>query len=325
MKRRIFTALLGAAVTRSPFVQAQPRVKRARIGFIEPGTREANGPFLTSFRAGMAAHDWIEGQNLTILDRWLENRVERLPQIVAGLLADKVDVLVTGGTIVTRGAMLAAPGVPIVMVAVSDPLGFGFAQSLARPGGNVTGTTNVASDLLAKRLQLLLEVVPTAKRLAVLTDSNDPVGEPNWRQTRDEAIKLGLAPVQVPVATAEEVEREIPRLPERADVLLIAFNALMVANRTKIAALALANRLPTSCPMRDFVVAGGLQSLGANLPNEFRRAAPFVDRILKGAKPADLPIEQPTILELAINLKTARALGLSVSAQLLARADEVIE
>jgi len=246
-----------------------------------------------------------------------------LPQIVAGLLADKVDVLVTAGTIVTRGTMLAAPGVPIVMVAVTDPLG--FAQSLARPGGNVTGTTNVAGELLAKRLQLLLEVVPTAKRLAVLTDSNDPSGQANWLQTRDDAIKLGLVPVWVPASTAEEVEREISRLPERADVLFVAFNALMVANRTKIAALALANRLPTSCPLRDFVVAGGLQSLGASLPNEFRRAAPFVDRILKGARPADLPIEQPTIFELAINLKTAKALGLSVPTQLLARADEVIE
>ena len=135
MKRRIFTALLGAAITPAPFVQAQPRIKQARIGFIEPGTREANGQFLTSFRTGMAARGWIEGQNLTILDRWVENRPERLPQIVAGLLADKVDVLVAGGTIVTKATLLAAPGVPIVMVGVSDPLSSGFAQSLARPGG----------------------------------------------------------------------------------------------------------------------------------------------------------------------------------------------
>ena len=211
------------------------------------------------------------------------------------------------------------------MVGVSDPLSSGFAQSLARPGGNVTGTTNVASELLAKRLQLLLEVVPTAKHFAVLTDSNDPAGEAVWFQTHDDAIKLGLVPMQVAVTTAEEMEREISRLPGRADVLFVAFNALMVANRAKIAALALANQLPTSCPFRDFVVAGGLQSLGTSLPNEFRRAAPFVDRILKGAKPADLPIEQPTIFELTINLKTAKALGLSVPAQLLARADEVIE
>src|SRR5262249_41085206 len=147
--------------------------------------------------------------------------------------------------------------------------------------------------------------------------------EPYWLRTRDDALKLGLIPVQVPVGTIEDIEREIPRLPQRADALFISFNALMIPNRAKIAALALANRLPTSCPIRDFVVAGGLQSLGASLPNEFRRAAPYVDKILKGAKPVDLPIEQPTVFELAINLGTAKALGLSVPASLLARADEV--
>jgi putative ABC transport system substrate-binding protein len=325
VKRRTFAALLGAAVTPSPAVQAQPTSKQARVGFIEPGTQEANGPFLTSFRTAMAALGWVEGQNLTILDRWIENRPERLPEIVVGLLADKVDVLVTAGALVTKGTISAAPGVPIVFVAVSDPIGFGFAQTLARPGGNITGTTNSGVDLLSKRLQLLLEMVPTANRVAVLTDSNDPGGKEYWRQTRDDAIKLGVTPVQVSVATTADIEKEIHGLAGRADALLIAFNALTVANRTKIAALALANRLPTSCPLRDFVVAGGLQSLGASLANEFRRAAPFVDKILKGAKPADLPIEQPTVFELAINLRTAKALGLTVPAQLLARADEVIE
>jgi putative ABC transport system substrate-binding protein len=323
MRRRGFIALASGAATWP--LSATAQAKKARIGFIDPGTREANGAFLTSFRAAMAALGWIEGQNLATLDRWLENRPERLPGIVAGLLADKVDVIVTGGGLVTKGTIAAAPGIPIVLVGVGDPVGFGFAQSLARPGGNVTGVTNFAVDLLSKRLQLLLEMAPAAKRVAVLADSNDPTAEMHWQQTRDAAVKLGMMPLPVLAATAADIDKEIPRLPERADALFVAFNALMVAQRTKIATLALASRMPTSCPIRDFVVAGGLLSLGTSLTTEFRRAAPYVDKILKGAKPADLPIEQPTVFELAINLRTAKALGLSVPAQVLARADEVIE
>jgi putative ABC transport system substrate-binding protein len=323
MRRRIFLAGVTGAW---PLVaKAQSKPKQARVGFIEPGTREANGPFLTVFRTAMAARGWVDGQNLTILDRWVENRPERLPGIVSGLLADKVDLLVTAGGLVTIGTMAAAPGVPIVMLGVGDPLAYGIVQSLARPGGNVTGVASYAGEVLSKRLQLLLEVMPTAKRIAVLTDANDPSRQTQWARTRDDAMKLGLAPMEVPAATADDIDREIPRLAGRTDALFIAFNALMVANRTKIATLALANRLPTSGPIRDFVVAGGLQSLGASLPNEFRRAVPYVDKILKGAKPADLPVEQPTVFELVINLKTATALGLSVPPSLIARADEVIE
>ena len=323
MRRR--TLLAGAIGAWPLSATAQPKPKPARIGFIEPGTREANGPFLASFRAGMAVLGWTEGQDLTILDRWVDNRPERLPEVVASMLAEKPDLLVTAGSLVTRAVVAAALGVPIVMIAVSDPIGSGFAQSLARPGGNVTGTTNSAIDLQPKRLQLLLEMVPTAKHLAVLFDSNDPIGETNWRQTSEDARKLGLSPVAVPVATAGDIEREIPGLRSGADALFVAFNALTVANRTKIAELALAGRLPTSGPLRDFVLAGALQSLGVSMAKEFRRGAAYVDKILRGAKPADLPIEQPTVFELAINLKTAKALGLSVPPSLVARADEVIE
>ena len=273
----------------------------------------------------MAALGWIDGQNLTSVDRWLENRPDRLPGIVAGLLADKVDLLVTAGGLVTKGAMAAAPGFPIVMVGVGDPIGFGFAQSLARPGGSVTGVSNSAVDLAAKRLQLLLEIYPGARRIAVLADSNDPALDLSWRQPRDAATQLGLTPLLVSVGTAADLETEIPRLAERTDVLLISFNALLIANRAKIAALALASRLPTSCPIRDFVVAGGLLSLGTSLPQEFRRAVPYVDKILKGANPADLPIEQPTVFELVVNMKTATALGVDIPPTILARADEVIE
>ena len=315
----------GGAVA-APFqVKAQRPSGKARIGFIEPGTRDSNGSFLSSFSAGMSARGWIEGQNLTILDRWVENRPERLPEIVAGLLAEKVDVLVTAGALVTKGTISAAPGVPTVLVGVGDPVAFGFAQSLARPGGNVTGVASSASDVLSKRLQFLMEMIPGARRIAVLTDSNDPARDAMWLQPRDDSLKLGLTPQQVPVATTADIEREIPRLAGRADALFVAFNALMVASRAKIATLALASGLPTSCPIRNFVVAGGLQSYGFSLPNEFRRAAPFVDKILRGARPSDLPIEQPTVFELVINLKTVKALGLSVPSRMLAGADELIE
>ena len=323
MKRRAFAGLLGATLVPLRSVGAQG--KSAKIGFIEPGTPEANGPFLTAFRTAMAALGWKEGQNLTILDRWLANRPERIPEVVAGLVAETGDVLVAAGSLVTRGTIAAAPRTPIVMVGVSDPVGFGFARSLSRPGGFVTGVTNTAVDLLSKRLQMLAELAPAAKRIAVLTDSNDPTKEAYWVQVRDDAAKLGMTALQVTVTTADDIEREIPRLPERADAIFVAFNALMIANRTTIATLARSSRLPTSCPIREFVVAGGLQSLGSSLPNEFRRAVPYVDRILRGAKPADLPIEQPTNLELSINMKTAKALGLTVPPALLARADEVIE
>ena len=315
--------MLGSAAARSAL--AQPAAKRARVGFIEPGTALANGLFLASFRTGMAARGWVEGRNLTIVDRWVENRPELLPDIVASVLAEKVDILVTAGSVVTKGVLAAKVDLPIVFVGVGDPVALGFVQSLSRPSGNLTGLSNIAVDLVSKRLQLLLEMAPTVKRIAMLTDSGDVTAQTYWRQISDDAVKLGLTPLQVEVTTPGDIDREFARMPGRADAVIVAFNALMVANRGKISALALANRLPTSCPIRDFVVAGGLQSLGSSLSNDFSRAADFVDKIFKGAKPADLPVEQPTVFELAINLKTARALGLTVPPTLLARADEVIE
>lgn len=316
-------AALGSAAARSAL--AQPSAKQARVGFIEPGTPQANGSFLASFRTGMAARGWVEGRNLTIVDRWVENRTERLPNLVASTLAERVDILVTAGSVVTKGALAAKVGLPIVFVGVGDPVALAFVESLARPSRNLTGLSNIAVDLVSKRLQLLLEMAPTVKRIAMLTDAGDVTAQTYWRQIRDDTAKLGLTPLQVEVTTPEDIEREFARMPGRADAVIVAFNALMVANREKIAALALANRLPTSCPIRDFVMAGGLQSLGSSLSNDFRRAADFVDKILRGARPADLPVEQPTVFELAINLKTARSLGLTVPPTLLARADEVIE
>jgi putative tryptophan/tyrosine transport system substrate-binding protein len=323
MIRRTLLGALASAAARP--VLAQPAVKQARVGFIEPGTPQSNGPFLTSFRAGMASRGWVEGQNLTIVARWVENRTERLPELVAAVLAEKIDILVTAGSVVTKGALAAKAALPIVFVGVGDPVAFGLVQSLARPGGNVTGLSNVAVDLLSKRLQLLLEVAPAVKRIAVLTDAADPTGTAYWQQIREDTARLGLSALLVEASTRDDIDREFARMAGRADAVFVAFNALMVANRAQIAALALANRLPTSCPIRDFVVAGGLQSLGSNLSNDFRRAADFVDRILRGAKPAELPVEQPTVFELAINLKTARALGLALPPTLLARADELIE
>jgi putative ABC transport system substrate-binding protein len=324
MKRREFIAGIFAA-TAWPLAARAQKKSGPVIGFIDPGLGQINGPFLVSFLEGMKELGLRDGENMTVLARWVENQPARLPGIMTGLLAEKVDLLVTGGSLVTKAALAAADGLPIVMVGVGDPVGFGFAQSLARPGGNVTGLSNMSVDLVAKRLQQLVEIAPATRRIAMLADSRDPSAPTYWLQVRDVAAKLGLTPLLVEAATAEDVDSEFAGLSERADALFVTFNALMVANRTKIAALALANRLPTSCPIRDFVVAGGLQSLGSSLPSDFRRAADFVDRILKGARPADLPVMQPTKFELVINLKTAGALGLTVPPTMLALADEVVE
>jgi putative ABC transport system substrate-binding protein len=325
MERRTFIRLLGAAAAARPLAAHGQQKRGPVIGFIDPGSGQVNGLFLASFLDGMRELGWRDGENMTVLARWVENQPARLPGIMAGLLAERVDLLVTGGGLVTKAALAAADGLPIVMVGVSDPVGFGFVQSLARPGGYVTGLSNMSVDLLAKRLQLLVEIAPASRRIAVLADSRDPGATTHWLQVRDVAARLGLTPLLVEVTTGEEIEREFAGLSERADALFVTFNALMVAKRAQIATLALANRLPTSCPYREFVIAGGLQSLGASLPGDFRRAADFVDRILKGAKPADLPVMQPTKFELVINVKTAGALGLTIPPTMLTLADEVIE
>jgi putative ABC transport system substrate-binding protein len=325
MKRRTFITLLGGAAAALPLAARGQQKSGPVIGFVDPGLGQVNGPFLVSFLEGMRELGWRDGENMKVLPRWVENQPARLPGIMAGLLADRIDILVSGGSLVTKAARAATDSLPIVMVGVADPVGFGFAQSLARPGGNVTGLSNMSVDLTTKRLQQLVEMTPATRRIAVLVDSRDPTAQTYWRQVHDNASRLGLTPLLVEAATAEDIDSEFAGLSERADALYVAFNALIVANRTKIATLALANRLPTSCPTRDFVVAGGLQSLGSNLPGDFRRAAAYVDRILKGAKPADLPVMQPTKFELVINLKTAGALGITIPPTMLSIADEVVE
>lgn len=325
MERRTFITLLGVAAAISPLAARGQRKSPPVIGFVEPGLEQANGPFLASFLEGMKELGWRDGENIRVLARWVENQPARLPGIMAGLLAERVDLLVTGGSLATKAARAATDSLPIVMVGVGDPVGFGFAQSLARPGGNVTGLSSLQVDLVAKRFQLLVEMAPKIRRIAVLLDSKDFPAQTYWLEQRDGAVRLGLTPLLVEVATEEDIDREFAGLSERADALFVTFSALTIAHRTKIATLALANRLPTSCPIRDFVVAGGLQSLGPSLSGDWRRAADFVDRILKGARPADLPVMQPTRFELVINLKTAAMLGLTVPQPLLARADELIE
>jgi len=325
MRRRDFISLASGSAVAWPLAARGQKKRGPVIGFIDPGFAQVNGPFLVSFLEGMRELGWRGGENMTVLDRWVENQPARLPGIIAGLLAERVDLLVTGGSLVTNGARAATDGLPIVMVAVGDPVAFGLAQSLARPGGNVTGLSNMSLDLVAKRLQLFVEIAPATRRVAVLADSSDPGTPTYWLQTRDNATRVGLTPQLVEVATADDIDRVFIGLSERTDALFVTINPLTVANRTKIATLALANGLPTSCPIRDFVVAGGLQSFGSSLPNDFRRAADFVDRILKGARPADLPIMQPTKFELVINVKTAGAFGLTVPPTMLAIADEVIE
>ena len=267
---------------------------------------------------------WIEGRTVAIEYRWAEGRSERFAEIAAEFVRLKVDVIVTAGTAVLA-AKQATSVIPIVFAVASDPVGTGLVASLARPGGNVTGLSLQATDLAGKRLELLREVVPGLRRLAIMANVGYPAAVLEMGEVQATARTLGLE-----VATSKSGERRISRPPSRRSRaarthFMSVADPLMNANRVRINTLALGARLPTMHRVREFVEAGGLMSYGPNFPDLFRRAADYVDKILRGAKPADIPVEQPTKFDLVVNLTTAKALGLTVPPTLLARADEVIE
>ena len=270
---------------------------------------------------------WIEGRTIAIEYRWAEGRAERAAEIAAELVQRKVDVIVTSGTAVVVAAMQATSVIPIVFAAAGDPVGTGLIASLARPGGNVTGLSNQEFDLAGKRLELLREIVPGLGRLALLGNVGNPVVVLDMREAQAAARTLGLEVTTLEIRRGEDIVPAFEALNGREEALYVVFDALVNTHRIRNNTLALAARLPTMHGHREFVEAGGLSlmSYGPNLSNQFRRAADFVDKILRGAKPADIPVEQPTKFDLIINLTTAKALGLEVSPTLVARADEVIE
>jgi len=326
MNRRAFIAGLGSAAGWPVVAEAQQAGKLAKVGFIEAGSQKANQIFLDSFRSGLMAFGWTEGSNVVIIDRWAEARSDKMPEIVDGLIKSNVDVLVTAAGPASLAAKQATSTVPIVAVGVPDPVGMGLIDSLARPGGNLTGLSSLSVDLTAKRVQLLKEALPKASRIAVIWNPKDPGARLGEGDASEATRTLNLTLLSVEVSTPDDIESGLTKLrADKPDALFVINDPLTVANRDRIVALARDLRLPVFAGFRLFAVSGSLLSLGTSLPNDFKRAARLVDKILCGEKPADLPFEQPTQLELVVNLRAAKDLGLTLPETLLARADEVIE
>ena len=305
---------------------AQQSGKVARIGYLGNSSPALEPDLLGAFRQGFRDLGYTEGQNILIEFRWAEGRSERLPELAAELVRLKVDVLVAAGAPGALAAKQATQTIPIVMAAVGDAVGTGLVRSLARPGGNITGSTGMTQDLDGKRLELLKEIVPKLSRVAILLNPANPFSAFGWKEALApaEALHLKLEPVEV--RAAEQFDAAFAAIArQRPGALYILPDPVLLAYRARIVDFAAHRSLPAIYPFKEFVDAGGLISYAPNVPAMFGRAATYVDKILKGTKPADLPIEQPTQFELVINLKTAKALGLSISQSLLNRADEVIQ
>jgi putative ABC transport system substrate-binding protein len=289
------------------------------------GTSATQGQWATAFAHRLRELGWIENRTVAIEYRWGEGRDERFAEIAAEFIRIKVDVIVTVATPPTIAAKQATSVIPIIFAIAGDPVATGLVASLAQPGGNVTGLSAQASDTASKRLELLREVVPDLRRLAVLANVASPQALVETREVQAAAGKLGLAVILSEIRRAEDIAPAFDALKGRADGLYVCADPLMNTNRTRINIFAVGARLPTMHSFREYVEAGGLMSYGANVPDLSRRAADFADKILRGAKPADLPVEQPTKFDLILNLTIAKVLGLTISDSFLLRADEVIE
>jgi putative tryptophan/tyrosine transport system substrate-binding protein len=326
VKRREFITLLGGAAAAWPFAaRAQQATKLPTIGFLVAGTPSSHGQWVAAFVRRLHELGWIEGRTIAIEYRWAEGRTERFAEIAAEFVRRKVDVIVTSATAAIVAAKHATSVIPIVFAAAGDPVGTGLVASLARPGGNVTGLSIQQLDVAAKRLELLREVVPGLRRLAILANVGGPAVVLDMREVEATARALGLEVITSEIQRSEDIVPAFEAINGRADALYVCIDPLVGTHRIRINTLALAARLPTMHSSREFVEAAGLISYGPNLPDLWRRAGDYVDKILRGAKPGDIPVEQPTKFELVVNLTTAKALGLDVPATLLARADEVIE
>jgi putative ABC transport system substrate-binding protein len=328
MDRRAFLGTLAGGLLAAPLAaEAQQAGKVYRIGLLDFSAPDpARQAWWTALRQQMRQLGYVEGQNVSFEPRWAQGDTDRLPKLAAELVGLKVDLIVTGGTSAAIAAKRATSTIPIVMATGSDPVAVGLVASLRQPGGNVTGMTAINSELAAKRLDLLRIVAPRASRIAILWDETDAGSRLNADGTEAAAKTAGLTIHRVPVGSATGLEAAFATVVRgRAGALIIVSTARLFSYRKRIAELAVKHRLPTVVGFREFVEAGCLASYGTDYPDLFRRAAVYADKILKGAKPADLPVEQPTKFELVINLKTAKALGLTIPQSLLLRADEVIQ
>jgi ABC-type uncharacterized transport system substrate-binding protein len=324
MRRRDFITLVGGAVATWPLVaRAQQAGRLPTVGFLGVDAL-VWGPWTAAFVGRLRELGWIEGRTIAIEYRWAEGRPERYAEFAAEFVRLKVDVIVTFGTAVPT-VKRATTVIPIVFAVAQDPIGGGLVTNLARPGGNVTGLSLQATDVAGKRLQLLREIMPQLRRLAIMVDFNAPQSVLEMGEVQAAARALGIEVAPLPIHRAEDIAPAFDALKAKADALYVVTNALTNSNRTRIITLALNARLPTIFSTRDLVQAGGLMSYGADYSAQFRHAAEYVDKILRGTKPGDLPVEQPTKFDLAINLTTAKALGLNIPPAFLANADEVIE
>ena len=327
--RRQFLRTVSVGLLAAPLaVEAQQPGRVPRIGFLSVTSPSDRPPLLDAFRQGLRELGWVEGQNIVIDYRYAEGRVDRLPDLAAELVRLKVDLIVaSAGTQGVTAAKNATETIPIVMIAVRDPVGTGLIASLARPGGNVTGVSGSAGlEIVAKQLELLKETVPKIRRVAILSNPANAYHQLAIREVNVAARSLGVQLQLLEARGPNEFDGAFAAMAkERVGALLVLSDAMLNSHRTRLADLAARSRLPAAYGVRESVEAGGLMSYGPSFLDLYRRSAAYVDKILKGAKPADLPVEQPTKFELVINLKTAKALGLTIPPSLLQRADQVIE
>jgi putative tryptophan/tyrosine transport system substrate-binding protein len=325
VRRRTFIALAGGAAAAWPVMaRAQQAGKIPSIGVLGAATPTAWGPWTAAFVRRLRELGWVEGRTIEIEYRWAEGRSERFAEIADEFARRKVNVIVTVGGAVPAIRQVT-PDIPIVFALSSDPIGAGLVESLARPGGNVTGLSNLGAGTAGKRLGLLHEVRPGLRRLAILANVGFPQSALELAEARDAAHSLGLEIAALEIRRADDIAPAFAELKGSADALYVVVDALMSANRVRVLTFALTARLPTIFGVREYVEAGGLMSYGPNFPDLFRRVADLVDKVLRGTKPGDIPVEQPTKFDLVINLSTAKALGLDIPESFLLRADEVIE
>ena len=319
--------ILTLGLLASPLVfEAQPAAKVYRIGYVGNSSPSLEPKLVGAFRDGLSHLGYVEGQNIHIEYRWAEGRYERFPEFMAELVQLKLDLIVVAGTPAALAAKQATTTISIVMAVVGDALEAGVVPSLARPGGNLTGISTVGPELEGKRLELLKQALPKLSRLAVLANPANPFVAVAWKQTQRAAEELHIKLHRVDVHQPEEFGHAFTVIAhDRPDALVVIADRFMLTHRAEILAFATKSRLPGMFPFWEFVEEGGLMAYGPSYPDMFRQSATYVDKILKGAKPADLPIQQPRKFELVVNLKTAKALGLTISPSLLARADQTIE
>jgi putative ABC transport system substrate-binding protein len=326
MNRRELLLLLGCAVAAPHALRAQQKAMMPVIGFLGSGATTAFAPFLAAFRHGLEEAGYVEGQNVAIEYRWAEGHYDRLPALAADLVGRKVEVIAAGSTTAIQAAKSATSMIPIVFVGGGDPVRSGLVASLARPGNNLTGVSIMASELMPKRLELLSDLVPQTRLVALLVNPNNPIAERIMQDVQEAAHVKGMQLQVLKASDESEINAAFATVVEsHARGLVVGADAVFDYRRQQLVALAARHAVPTVYFAREFVAAGGLISYGTSLTGAYHQAGIYVGKVLNGAKPADLPVQQPTTFELVVNLKTATALGLTVPPSILARADEVIE